>query len=190
MGEDRFFEVRNPARFEEVIDRVPLMTSGDVDAVLQAAHGAYPAWAALKPEERSARLRASVRDLKQALPRLSTLFVRENGKPMREAERDIQRSIELTSMVAEGLADWFAPRLLDARQPVWARRRPRGVAAVISPWNSPVLLSFKRFIPALAAGNTVVVKPATNCPLTVREAIQIMAPHFPPGVLNVVIGSG
>src|SRR5262249_54888087 len=65
-----------------------------------------------------------------------------------------------------------------------------GVTAVISPWNSPVLLSFKRFVPAIATGNTVVLKPATYCPLTVLECARIFNNHLPSGVLNVVTGSG
>src|SRR5690606_11843374 len=75
-------------------------------------------------------------------------------------------------------------------QAVQIRRRPKGVTAIITPWNSPVLLTFKRLVPAVLTGNTVVVKPATNCPLTVMTLIKEMAAHFPPGVINVVTGSG
>src|SRR5262249_55715750 len=114
----------------------------------------------------------------------------ENGKPLAEAERDIQRSIELMEIVADQLPAWSNPEVLDAAQLVSARRRPRGVTAVISPWNSPVLLSFRRFVPAIAAGNTVVVKPATQCPLTVKECLEVIGQFLPYGVLSLVIGSG
>src|SRR5947199_10233946 len=92
--------------------------------------------------------------------------------------------------IANDLPDWWKPALVDKQQPVWARHRPRGVTAVISPWNSPVLLSFKRLVPAMATGNTVVVKPATYCPLTMMECVRIMTPYFPAGVLNLVLGRG
>src|SRR6185312_3410157 len=101
-----------------------------------------------------------------------------------EAEVDIRRSIELISIIAEDLPVWSQPVLIDPKQPVFARKRPRGVTAVISPWNSPVLLSFKRLVPAIATGNTVVLKPATHCPLAVTECARIMNRHLPPGVLN------
>jgi acyl-CoA reductase-like NAD-dependent aldehyde dehydrogenase len=92
--------------------------------------------------------------------------------------------------MAADLPAWWKPELLDPEQPVWSRRRARGVTAVISPWNSPVLLSFKRLVPALATGNTVVVKPATYCPLTVMRCADIMNECMPAGVLKVVTGSG
>src|SRR5699024_11639682 len=77
-----------------------------------------------------------------------------------------------------------------AEQSVQIRKRPQGVTAVISPWNSPMILTFKRSIPAILAGNTVVIKPATNCPLTVLSAFQIIASFFPEGTINVVTVSG
>src|SRR6185436_15368069 len=85
---------------------------------------------------------------------------------------------------------WSQAQLVEPKQPVFVRRRPRGVTAVISPWNSPVLLSFKRFVPAIAAGNTVVIKPATFCPLTVQRCVEIVGKHLSFGVIRLVIGSG
>jgi acyl-CoA reductase-like NAD-dependent aldehyde dehydrogenase len=182
--------VINPARCSEVVGQVPMCSAADVEKVLEAAQAAFTAWSRTTAEERASRLLDAARSLRDALPALTTLFVRENGKPLREAERDIQRSIELMEIVAADLPGWSKPALLEKNQPVWARKRARGVTAVISPWNSPVLLSFKRFIPAIATGNTVVVKPASYCPLTVMECVRLMTPHFPAGVLNVVTGHG
>jgi acyl-CoA reductase-like NAD-dependent aldehyde dehydrogenase len=73
---------------------------------------------------------------------------------------------------------------------VQIRKRARGVAAIISPWNSPLILTFKRVIPAVLTGNTVVVKPATSCPLTIMTFLKVVASYFPDGVINVVTGSG
>src|SRR3989475_1435730 len=183
-------DVINPAKISEVVGRVRMATEADVDHALDQAQAAFQTWSRTTPEERASRLCDAARDLRSALPELTRLFVRENGKPLREAEIDIRRSIELTEIVAKDLPQWSKPELIEPDQPVWARRRPRGVTAVISPWNSPVLLSFKRLVPALATGNTVVVKPASYCPLTVMECARMMRPHFPPGVLSVVTGHG
>jgi acyl-CoA reductase-like NAD-dependent aldehyde dehydrogenase len=185
-----FQDVINPARFSEIVGQVEMHTAAEVDAVLDRAQHAFSTWSRTTPEERALKLREAAVDLRSSLPDLAELFVRENGKPLAEAEVDIRRSIELTEIVAADLMEWSKPAILDPNQPVFARRRARGVTAVISPWNSPVLLSFKRFVPAIATGNTVVVKPATYCPLTVVQCVQQINHFLPEGVLNVATGSG
>src|SRR5699024_6746395 len=80
--------------------------------------------------------------------------------------------------------------LSSEKQHVKVLRRPRGVTAIITPWNSPVILTIKRVVPAILTGNTVVVKPATNCPLTISEFLKELAETFPPGVINIVTGAG
>jgi acyl-CoA reductase-like NAD-dependent aldehyde dehydrogenase len=183
-------QVVNPARFSDIVGEVPLLSAADVDRALTQAQAAFSAWSRTTPDERASCLREAAGKLRNTLPELVPLFVRENGKPLREAEIDICRSIELVELIAADLPAWWKPQLLDPEQPVWGRRRARGVTAVISPWNSPVLLSFKRLVPALATGNTVVVKPATYCPLTLMRCAAIMNECLPPGVLNVVTGKG
>src|SRR5262245_12999867 len=143
---DLFREVINPANFSEVVGQVPMCSAEDVDRSLHQAQTAFQTWSGTTPSERADRLLDAARDLRRVSAELARLFVRENGKPLREAEIDIRRSIELLEIVATDLPEWWKPSVVDERQPVWARRRARGVAAVISPWNSPVLLSFKRFV--------------------------------------------
>ena len=183
-------EVINPAKWSEVVGRVPACSEADVDRVLDQTQSAFRSWSRTTADERASRLRDAARDLRNALPELATLYVRENGKPLREAEIDIRRSIELMEIIAADLPEWSKAEVIDPQQPVWARRRARGVTAVISPWNSPVLLSLKRFVPAIASGNTAVVKPATYCPLAITECVRIINRHLPNGVLGVVTGSG
>jgi acyl-CoA reductase-like NAD-dependent aldehyde dehydrogenase len=185
-----FRNVINPARFYEVVGQVPMYTATDVDRVLSQAQAAFKIWSRTAPEERASCLRAAAGKLRDALPGLVPLFVRENGKPIREAEVDIRRSIELMELIGSDLAGWWKPTLVERGQPVWARRRARGVTAVISPWNSPVLLSLKRVAPAIAAGNTVVLKPATYCPLTIMRCAELINECIPAGVLGVVTGNG
>jgi acyl-CoA reductase-like NAD-dependent aldehyde dehydrogenase len=185
-----FQDVINPARLSEIVGQVRLSTAEEISATLDLADAAFRTWSSITPEDRASRLEQAARDLRSALPELTTLLVRENGKPLREAEVDVRRSIELMELVSADLAEWWKPSTLDSKQPIFARRRARGVTAVISPWNSPVLLSFKRFVPAIAGGNTVILKPATYCPLTVTQCVAIINRHLPPGVLSVVTGSG
>lgn len=183
-------DVVNPARFSEVVGQVRMFSEADVDAVLKQAANAFKTWARTTPEHRASRLQSAALDLRVLELQLVPLLVRENGKTLREAETDIRRSIELMEIIAADLVEWSKPAVVDSKQPVFARKRARGVTAVISPWNSPVLLSFKRMIPAIATGNSVVLKPATNCPLSITECVNIMNANFPPGVLNVVTGTG
>jgi acyl-CoA reductase-like NAD-dependent aldehyde dehydrogenase len=182
--------VINPARLSETVGQVPMYSETEVDLMLGDAEEAFASWSRSSPEDRAQRLKDAADALAQAAEELTNLFVRENGKPLKEAERDIARAIEFMRIVGQDLPEWWKPQLYDAGQPVWARKRPHGVTAVISPWNSPVLLTFKRCIPAIAAGNTVVIKPATYCPLTVMECVRIMEPYFPKGVIRIVTGSG
>jgi acyl-CoA reductase-like NAD-dependent aldehyde dehydrogenase len=185
-----FQDVVNPACFSEVVGQVPMSSAEDVDRSLEQAQGAFQTWSRTTPAERANRLLDAARDLRSVSAELATLFVRENGKPLREAEIDIRRSIELLETVATDLPEWWKPSIIDTRQHISARRRARGVTAVISPWNSPVLLSFKRFVPAVATGNTVVLKPSSYCPLTISRCVDVIDKHLPPGVLSVVTGSG
>jgi acyl-CoA reductase-like NAD-dependent aldehyde dehydrogenase len=167
-----------------------MCSSEDVDRILHDAQTAFQTWSRTSPAHRAACLLAAARDLRTASSELATLFVRENGKPLGEAATDIRRSIELVEIIAADLPEWWKPSVVDPLQPVWARRRARGVTAVISPWNSPVLLSFKRFAPAIATGNAVVLKPATQCPLAITRCVDIINKHLPRGVLSIVTGSG
>jgi acyl-CoA reductase-like NAD-dependent aldehyde dehydrogenase len=185
-----FTNVINSARFSEVVGQVPMHNAADVDRTLDHAQNALKTWSRTTPEERAACLHAAAQAIRLKLPNLAKLFVRENGKTLREAEIDIRRSIEVMEIIAADLPRWWTPAVIDPQQPVWARRRARGVTAVISPWNSPVLLSLKRVVPAIAGGNTVVLKPATYCPLAITDCVRIMNEYFPPAVLQVVTGAG
>src|SRR6058998_2451386 len=129
-------DVVNPAKFSEVVGRARMATEADIERSLDQAQTAFQTWSRTTAEERASRLTDAARDLRSALPELVRLFVRENGKPLREAEIDIRRSIELMEIIAADLPEWSKPQILDDRQPVSARKRARGVTAVISPWNS------------------------------------------------------
>jgi acyl-CoA reductase-like NAD-dependent aldehyde dehydrogenase len=182
--------VRNPANVQEEVGRTAICSQGDVLAAIESAHAAFLGWRLTPLDDRIARIRAAATHLATVAVELTRLFVRENGKVWAEAEVDVRRSIEVLSGATACIEAWFKGEMYSGQQTVNALRRPRGVTAVISPWNSPVILTFKRVIPAILTGNTVVLKPPSYCPLTISEAMRILASHLPDGVINIVSGPG
>ncbi|ODG93042.1 MULTISPECIES: aldehyde dehydrogenase family protein [Bacillaceae] len=180
----------NPANKSEVIGKVGLCTEEIVNEAINAAANAFKLWSQSEIQDRVERMKAAAWELSKIIEENVSLFVRENGKTLVEAKKDLLRCVEVMNGGADELLKWWNPELLQGNQKVQVRRRARGVTAVITPWNSPMILTFKRVIPAVLAGNTVVVKPATNCPLTIMTCLKVVAEYFPPGVINIVTGSG
>ncbi|MDQ0243764.1 acyl-CoA reductase-like NAD-dependent aldehyde dehydrogenase [Bacillus fengqiuensis] len=182
--------VVNPANTSEVVGQVAICSEEIVDEAITAAEKAYETWSRSDVKDRVARMHAAAEELAKIIEENVTLFVRENGKTLVEAKKDLLRCVDVMKGAAAELLDWWKPQAIPGSQKVQVRRRARGVTAVITPWNSPMILTFKRVIPAVLTGNTVVVKPATNCPLTIMTCLKVVADHFPPGVINIVTGSG
>lgn len=182
--------MRNPASPREVVGWVAHASAAQVEEAIAAAADAAANWGQAPLSQRREALLTAATRLRAVEPELVRLYVRENGKVWQEAARDVSRSIEVLTVVAEEAETWLRPHGFGPRGTVRVYPRPRGVTAVISPWNSPLLLTMKRLAPALVAGNPVVVKPASSCPLTVMAALEVMRPVFPPGVLGLVSGAG
>ena len=186
-------EILDPAT-NRPIARVPSGTREDVNAAVDAARHAFesPEWRDLDPSKRGRLLwllGQQVRDRFEELARLESLNV---GKPLREAKGDVSYVYKLFEYYA-GLAD----KIQGDTIPVpgarldYTLREPLGVTAHIAPWNYPLLLASRGIAPALAAGNTVVLKPASLTPLTALRLGELAtAAGFPAGVLNVVTGPG
>jgi acyl-CoA reductase-like NAD-dependent aldehyde dehydrogenase len=184
-------QIINPANHSEIVGEVALVTEQDVHSAITSAHQAFQTWSQSPIEDRVNRMLKAADSMESLIDQNVKLYVRENGKVLAEAKKDLARCLDVMRYAAKELKKWWEPESWsDAPQRVQIRRRPKGVTAVITPWNSPVLLTFKRLVPAILTGNTVVVKPATNCPLTVMTLLQEVAAHFPPGVINIVTGSG
>ncbi|SMQ73084.1 Acyl-CoA reductase [Bacillus sp. OV166] len=183
-------DVINPANTSEVVGQVAICSEDIVNEVIEVADKAYETWSRSDIGDRAALMNTAAEELATIIEENVTLFVRENGKTLVEAKKDLLRCVEVMKGCAAELLNWWKPEVLPGNQKVHVRRRARGVTAVITPWNSPMILTFKRVIPAVLAGNTVVVKPATNCPLTIMTCLKVVAEHFPPGVINIVTGSG
>ncbi|MDM5358646.1 aldehyde dehydrogenase family protein [Peribacillus sp. ACCC06369] len=183
-------DVINPANTSEVVGQVAKCPGEIVNDAIEAAENAFETWSRSDVRDRASRMNSAAEELSKIIEENVTVFVRENGKTLVEAKKDLLRCVEVMKGCAAELLDWWKPEVLPGNQKVQIRRRARGVTAIITPWNSPMILTFKRVIPAVLAGNAVVVKPATNCPLTIMTCLKVVAEHFPPGVINIVSGSG
>lgn len=186
-------EVVDPATNRRLA-RVPSATKDDVSAAVEAARKAFdsPAWRDIDPAKRGKllyTLAQQVRDHTDELARLESLNV---GKPLREAKGDIiyvSKVMEYYGGLADKIQGYTIP--VPGQRLDYTLRDPLGVTAHIAPWNYPLLLACRGIAPALAAGNTVVLKPATLTPLTALKFGELAkAAGFPAGVINVVTGPG
>jgi acyl-CoA reductase-like NAD-dependent aldehyde dehydrogenase len=186
-------EVLDPATNAPVA-RIASGTKEDVDAAVEAARIAFdsPDWRGMDPSKRGRLLfllGQQIRDHFEELARLESLNV---GKPLREAKGDVAyvyKLFEYYAGVSDKIQGYTIP--VPGARLDYTLREPLGVTAHIAPWNYPLLLGCRGVAPALAAGNTVVLKPASLTPLTaLRVAELAAAAGFPKGVLNVVTGPG
>ena len=183
-------EVLNPAT-EEVLRSLEPATAADADAAVARAKSAFPKWRDVEPADRSLILRRLAIALDEAKEDLAQLESRNTGKPIGDARGEM-------GMVAETFHYYAgAPeRLLGDNIPVSGGvditfREPLGVVALIVPWNFPLTIASWKMAPALAAGNTLVLKPAELTPLTALEFERIaFEAGIPEGVINVVVGPG
>lgn len=189
----RQYALYNPARPEELVGHAASASANDVDQAVKAAHGAFPAWAALSHGERAEKLRA-VADALSAdeddIALRSRLFTREHGKIKRETLMEMSRLGHRFQQVAD-YADRLArdEEITSAQFDTIVMRQARGVAALIVPWNWPLSILGAKLPQALIAGNTVVVKPSQNSALAPMKTLKIIADLLPPGVVNVISGS-
>jgi len=176
------FETRNPAT-GDVIARVATADAVDVDRAVKAARAALPAWQALTGHQRARYLYAFARQVQKHSRRLAVLETMDNGKSIRES-RDID--IPLVARHFYHHAGWA--QLRDEEFPGYS---PVGVVGQIIPWNFPLLMFAWKVAPALAAGNTVVIKPAEFTPMSAIMLAEIAHEiGLPKGVLNVINGDG
>ncbi len=183
-------EVLNPAT-EEVVERLEPATEADADAAVARAKRAFPAWRDIKPSDRSRLLRRLAEALDAERENLAQLESRNTGKPIGDARDEMGMVVETFHYYAG------APeRLLGDTIPVAGGvdvtfREPLGVVGLIVPWNFPLTIASWKMAPALAAGNTLVLKPAELTPLTALEFERIAREAgIPEGVVNVLVGPG
>lgn len=180
-------EVRNPARPAETVGSVADSGPDDVEAAVSAAHGAGRAWAALPLGERADRLLSATALLRHRSAQRTVLYVRENGKTLAEAEREVGGLPERLRLVL-GWVGRLADEPVHGAPGVVLRRRPYGVTVCIAPFNAPLTQTLPQVVSALLTGNTVVVKPPPTCPLTLTDALTTFASVLPAGCVNIVQG--
>jgi len=180
-----YFETINPAT-EEVLSSVGQGTSADVDQAIKAARKAYNgAWSKMRPADRGKYIYRIARILQERAREFAVIESLDGGKPIRES-RDID--IPLAAAHFFYYAGWA-----DKLEYAFPVRKPvsLGVAGQIIPWNFPLLMAAWKIAPALACGNTVVLKPAETTPLTALKLAEVIQEAgLPPGVVNIVTGAG
>ncbi len=172
--------------------RVPDSDKRDVDAAVEAASAAFPAWAATPAAERSRLLRELARTIEKKAPALARAEAVDAGKPLSLASAvDIPRSAANFAFFADAATQFSSEcHATDDVALNYTLRRPLGVVGCISPWNLPLYLLSWKIAPALAMGNCVVAKPSEITPMTAYLFSKLAAGILPPGVLNVVHGTG
>src|SRR5215813_3411669 len=185
--------VHDPARGSLVYE-LPIDDAEAVAAAVERARAAQVAWGALPVRERGRLLRRARRELVRARSEIFDRLERETGKARFDVVGELMGvCLDLGGLVRRA-PRWLAMEKVSAR-PLMGKRalvayRPRGVVGIISPWNAPLNLALGDAVPALLAGNAVVIKPSELTPLAVRRAVEAMQRALPRDVLQVVIGAG
>lgn len=184
-----YLEIRDPGRIEDIVGRVVAGTASQAQCAVDHASDACVDWSARAPEERAAVVEQIAGVIEECAQELEGVLQAEQGMLIGVVRQELKLAAsEARNTVEEGL-----PRLRDQ---VFSSRnnhtilgtRPYGVVAAIVPWNAPIILSMNALVPALLAGNSVVLKPSELAPLGVNLLLRRLAPLFPPGVLNLVNG--
>jgi betaine-aldehyde dehydrogenase len=189
---DDVIEVLNPAT-AEVIGSFTAASAADVDQAVNAARAAFALWSKTLPSARAAILQRLAARVDEHLEELARLEAIDAGKPWTPVS-----TIELPA-IADALRHFAGAARMTTGQPggdyfedatAYVRREPIGVVAGITPWNFPLWQAVWKLAPALAAGNTVVIKPAENTPLSITRLAELASDLLPAGALNVVHGRG
>src|SRR5436190_7096649 len=184
--------VTNPTT-GQVFAELPAGSEVDVDAAVAAARDAFGEWSALAVSRRGQLLSQAAHHVEQHVDELVALLTREQGKTLRDSRIEVTKAIETLMHyvgLSKALRGAHVPNL-DPGVDGIVLRRPLGVVAAIVPWNFPTTLLCNKLAPAVVAGNVVVAKPAGTTPLTTLRFAELLAEGgLPPGVFNVVTGSG
>ncbi|HEX4118981.1 MAG TPA: aldehyde dehydrogenase family protein [Verrucomicrobiae bacterium] len=183
----------NPADTREAVAEYPSSNAADAAAAIQAAKNSFPAWAAMTPVARGRILSKASQLIESRKAELAGFLTREEGKTLAESTGEVQRAADIFRFFG-GLTYQLGGQTIPHDLPgnlLYTRREALGVVALITPWNFPIAIPAWKIAPALAGGNTVVMKPASQSPGMTLELAKILAEAgLPKGVLNVVVGEG
>lgn len=189
----RRFAVHDPADLREVCHEYPLSTQEDVERAVRGAHDAFARWRRQPLAERVSILRRAGQIIRDRREEIAGIITRENGKLLPESLTEIDAAaLELEYQIGEGerqfgrIGDCYRAGILG-----YSRREPIGVVSVIVPWNFPFNVPWRKLGPALMAGNTAILKPASQTPAVGEVVMQILVEAgLPAGVVQFVTGSG
>src|ERR671932_1908207 len=195
----RTYEVCNPAT-GEVVQSVPLGTAQDVEQAVQAAEQAFGSWAETSAEDRGVALANACELIKDHAAEIAQLLTAEQGKTLFEANLEIHHlvhGLEFYAGLASKVRGSYVPLPQKGAYGLVVRQ-PIGVCGAIIPWNFPLTLMGTKLGPALAAGNTIIIKPASTTPLATLRTVQLIQEasygggnkQLPAGAVNVVTGPG
>jgi acyl-CoA reductase-like NAD-dependent aldehyde dehydrogenase len=175
----------------EVLGTIPAGDAATVDAAVRAARAAQAGWARTAPGERGGALKRCARVLREHAEELAELQHREMGKPLADSRGGVEAGIGAVEQYAE-LGPLHRGRAL---QGGWGAvdamvHEPRGVVALLTPWNDPVAIVLSQLAAALVTGNAVVLKPSERSPFSAQRIVELVAPELPDGVLQLVLGDG
>ena len=186
-------ETRNPADTREVVATYAVAGRAEAQQAIASAKDASSGWAGLTPVVRGRVLSKASQLLESKKAVLAELLTREEGKTLAESTGEVQRAVDIFRFFG-GLSYTLGGQTIPHDLPrnlLYTVRQPLGVVALITPWNFPVAIPAWKLAPALVAGNTVVIKPASPAPaLTLELAKALAEAGLPKGVLNVVVGAG
>jgi len=187
------FESRNPADTRDVIGRFQQGTAADVAMAVKAASSTLPMWQRTPAPKRGEILYSFAALMAEHKERLARAMTREMGKVLSEARGDVQEGIDIAYLIAGEGRRMFGDTVPSELPDKWAMsiRQPIGIAGIITPWNFPMAIPCWKMMPALVTGNVVVFKPASDTPHCATLLVELMAEAgFPPGVVNLVTGTG
>ncbi len=183
----------NPANFDEIVGLFQASSANDATAACDAAAKAQPGWAALPAPRRGEFLFKGAELLESRLDKLAEEMTREEGKTLPESKGEVKRAINIFRYFGGEGARQFSYQIPSERENVfcYTLRKPLGVVGLITPWNFPSAIPAWKMAPALVAGNTVVIKPASLAPLSGLRLVEALHEGgIPAGAVNFVTGSG
>ncbi|MCL7412375.1 MAG: aldehyde dehydrogenase family protein [ANME-2 cluster archaeon] len=186
------FDDTNPATLEKLAT-LQVASGDDITRAVRSAQETFTSWSETPPPKRAHILFKAARILEERKEELARLLTREMGKVISEARGDIQEAIDITLYAAGEGRRMFGETTTSELKNKFCMTilRPIGVIGMITPWNFPMAIPAWKVMPALVAGNTIVMKPASDTPLlTIRMVEVLMEAGLPPGVINLVFGPG
>ena len=183
----------NPANTEETVGLFQASNGSDATAACDAAAQAQPAWAALPAPRRGEYLFKAAEILESRLGKLAEEMTREEGKTLPESKGEVKRAINIMRYFGGEGARQFSYQIPSERENVfcYTLRKPLGVVGLVTPWNFPSAIPAWKMAPALVAGNTVVIKPASLAPLSALRLVEALhEAGIPAGAINYVTGAG